>query len=303
MSMRVQHLPFLLQRANDRDIHGTWHLPEDLPAKGTVLFLHGYKGYMDWGAWNQVGDQMALSGWRFLRINFTHNGTTPDAPSAFADLEAFGRNTHRRERDEALAVLCALREPGPVGHPNPTAQGPLAVVGHSRGGGMAVLAAAQGDTMLRHESAEGVTHLITWAAVADFKSRFPGPETRQLWEQTGQLEVINHRTRQRMYHNWTFYTDFLAHEKELNIESAIRSFGGRTFIAHAEDDAAVDVEHALQLSVWAQDPTLLLMEEGGHTFGASEPWTSPALPPILEGLTQTTLRFLEEGRVVGDSLE
>ena len=117
MSMRVQHLPFLLQRTDDRDIHGTWHLPEHQPAKGTVLFLHGYKGYMDWGAWHQVGDQMALSGWRFLRINFTHNGTTPDAPSAFDDLDAFGRNTHRRERDEAMAVLRALREPGPEGHP------------------------------------------------------------------------------------------------------------------------------------------------------------------------------------------
>lgn len=303
MSMRVQHLPFLLQRTDDRDIQGAWHLPENQAAKGTVLFLHGYKGYMDWGAWNQVGDQMALSGWRFLRINFTHNGTTPDAPSAFADLDAFGRNTHRRERDEALAVLRALREPGPEGHPNPTAQGPLAVLGHSRGGGMAVLAAAQADNALREAGREGVTHLITWAAVADFKSRFPGPDTRKLWEETGQLEVINHRTRQRMHHDWTFYTDFMAHEGELHIESAMRTFGGRTFIAHAEDDAAVDVEHAHQLAAWAQDPTLLLMEEGGHTFGASEPWTSPSLPPVLGGLTQTTLRFLEEGRAVGDVLK
>ena len=281
MSMRVQHLPFLLQRTNDRDIHGAWHLPEGQPAKGTVLFLHGYKGYMDWGALNQVGDHMALSGWRFLRINFTHNGTTPDAPSAFADLDAFGRNTHRRERNEALAVLRALREPGPEGHPNPTAQGPLAVLGHSRGGGMAVLAAAQADTAKRRQNREGVTHLITRAALADFKTRYPGPETRQLWEETGQLEVINHRTRQRMHHDWTFYTDFMANEKELRIESAIRSFGGRTFIAHAEDDAAVDVEHAHQLAAWAQDSTLLLMEEGGHTFRRIRTLDVSAVAPSL----------------------
>ena len=73
MSMRVQHLPFLLQRTNDRDIHGAWHLPEGQPAKGTVLFLPD-QGNMDCVAWNQVRPHGALRMAR-LRINFTYNGT------------------------------------------------------------------------------------------------------------------------------------------------------------------------------------------------------------------------------------
>ena len=52
--MTALHRPFLLQRDGDRDLHGRWHLPGS-EEKGTVLFLHGYKGYMDWGAWALVG--------------------------------------------------------------------------------------------------------------------------------------------------------------------------------------------------------------------------------------------------------
>ncbi len=296
--MTISHYPFLLQRLEDRDIHGAWHLPVHAQAKGTVLFLHGYKGYMDWGAWRLVGDQMALAGWRFLRINFTHNGTTPEAPSTFADLDAFGRNTHRRELDEALAVIRALRDPGPSDHANPTATGPLAVLGHSRGGGMACLAAMEGHRQCLSDGREGVSHLITWAAVADFASRFPSEDTLPLWQETGQLEVVNHRTRQRMHHDWSFYTDFKANEQRLHIESAVRAFPGASLIAHAEDDGAVHVEGAHMLADWAQSPTLFLMEEGGHTFGASEPWTEPNLPAPLKALTQTTLHFLGEGRAV-----
>lgn len=296
--MAVHHHPFLLPRPGDRDIHGVWHLPEGRQAKGTILFLHGYKGYMDWGAWNLVGEAFALSGWRFLRINFTHNGTTPASPSAFSDLTAFGQNTHRRELEETLDVIRALREPGPQLHRNPTSEGPLAILGHSRGGGIACLAAQEGHRQCLAEGREGVSHLITWAAVADFASRFPSEETLSLWEETGRLEVINHRTRQRMHHDWSFYTDFMAHAAQLHIETAVRQFPGRTLVAHAEDDGAVHIEHAHMLSGWAQDPTLFVMQEGGHTFGAAEPWVEPHLPAVLEGLTQTTLHFLEEGRAV-----
>lgn len=296
--MPIRHFPFLLQRDGDRDIHGQWHVPEGDNAKGTAIFLHGYKGYMDWGAWRQAGDAFAHAGWRFLRINFTHNGTRPESPSAFTDLDAFGRNTHRRERDEALDVLNALRDPGPASNPNPTAKGPLAVIGHSRGGGIACLAAHQGQSRLVQAGKPGVTHLVTWASVADFLSRFPTGKALESWQETGRMEVINHRTRQRLHHDWHFYTDFLEHEADLNIETAVRGFEGPSLMAHAEDDGAVDVEHAHQLQSWAADPTLFLLEEGGHTFGAKEPWTEPQMPPVLQALTQTTLRFLEEGRAV-----
>ena len=295
--MTRRNTPFFLARPDERPIHGCWHWPE-AKAKGTVLFLHGYKGYMDWGAWNLVGDRFASEGWRFLRINFTHNGTSPSEPSAFVDLPAFGANTHRRELEETLAVIHALRSPSPGAVPSQTDSDYLAIAGHSRGGGIAALSAFEADRSLREQGLRGIDALITWAAVADFHSRFPSGEALEEWEKSGQLEVINHRTRQRLHHDWSFYTDFQDHAERLHIESAVRRYPGPSLIAHATDDAAVDVEHAQAIAGWAQHPTLNLLEQGGHTFGAAEPWTEPHLPDALAALTQTTLRFLEEGRAV-----
>jgi len=293
--MNVLHHPFLLQRSTGRDIHGAWYVPET-DACGTVLFLHGYKGYMDWGAWRRVADQFAARGWRFLRINFTHNGTTPEQPSEFSDLAAFAANTYSKERDEAVEVLRALRSPGCTEESKRAANLPLCVIGHSRGGGIACLAAAEADRLLNSQSLPGVDHLVTWAAVADFESRFPKGEELETWKASGKREIINHRTRQRLHHNWSFYEDFTAQRDRLLIETAVRAFKGRMLIAHGQDDAAVSVDHALQLNSWAAQSELFLMETSGHTFGSSEPWTEAVLPQPLEALTQTTLRFLSEGR-------
>lgn len=288
--------PFHLERRGDRPIHGHWHLPTG-EAHGTVLFLHGYKGYMDWGAWSMVGDVMAHAGWRFLRINFTHNGTTPEYPSRFVDLEAFGRNTYRRERDEAVDVLRALRSEGTI-LDAVAVDGPLAVIGHSRGGGIACLAAEAADQLLKAGGLRGVDMLITWAAVADFSERFPKGAELDAWRESGRLEVINHRTRQRMHHDLTFHEDFVAHEASLNIKRAVERFAGRVLVAHGEEDAAVGTDHAERIASWARQGKRFTLEGAGHTFDATEPWDAPILPAALDALTQTTLLFLEEGRAV-----
>lgn len=290
--------PFLLERPGDRSITGAWHLPaHGTHAHGTVLFLHGYKGYMDWGCWDMVGNMFAHHGWRFLRINFTHNGTAPESPSTFSDLKAFATNTYRREKEEAAYVIQALREEASL-QDSVATKAPLAVIGHSRGGGIACLAAEAADKELKSAGKRGVDAIITWAAVADFASRFPEGEALEAWRSSGQLEVINHRTRQRLHHDWTFHSDFMAHQEALTIERAVRAYRGRMLIAHGTGDEAVTLDHAERLADWATDGTLHRMAGAGHTFGAREPWDEPALPADLGALTQTTLRFLEEGRAV-----
>lgn len=290
--------PFLLERPGDRSITGAWHLPaHGTHAHGTVLFLHGYKGYMDWGCWDMVGNMFAHHGWRFLRINFTHNGTAPESPSTFSDLKAFAANTYRREKEEAAYVIQALREEASL-QDSVATKAPLAVIGHSRGGGIACLAAEAADKELKSAGKRGVDAIITWAAVADFASRFPEGEALEAWRSSGQLEVINHRTRQRLHHDWTFHSDFMAHQEALTIERAVRAYRGRMLIAHGTGDEAVTLDHADRLADWATDGTLHRMAGAGHTFGAREPWDEPALPADLGALTQTTLRFLEEGRAV-----
>ena len=60
--------------------------------KPILIFVHGFKGFKDWGPFNLVSEYFADLKYVFLKFNLSHNGTTPEAPLEFADLEAFGEN-------------------------------------------------------------------------------------------------------------------------------------------------------------------------------------------------------------------
>ena len=51
-----------------------------------VIFAHGFKGFKDWGTHNLVANYFAEHGFRYLKFNFSHNGTTADKPIDFVDL-------------------------------------------------------------------------------------------------------------------------------------------------------------------------------------------------------------------------
>jgi predicted alpha/beta-fold hydrolase len=54
-----------------------------------VIFVHGFKGFKDWGTHSLVARYFAEHGFRFLKFNFSHNGTTPEHPVDFLYLIAF----------------------------------------------------------------------------------------------------------------------------------------------------------------------------------------------------------------------
>ncbi|MEQ6122074.1 hypothetical protein [Reichenbachiella sp. MALMAid0571] len=60
--------------------------------KAVVLFIHGFKGFKDWGYFNLMADHFSDTNFVFVKMNLSHNGTTPESPLDFADLEAFGNN-------------------------------------------------------------------------------------------------------------------------------------------------------------------------------------------------------------------
>src|ERR1700755_3024138 len=69
-----------------------------------VIFAHGFKGFKDWGTHNLLAHYFAEHGYRFLKFNFSHNGTTPDKPIDFSDLIAFSDNTFSIELADLKAV-------------------------------------------------------------------------------------------------------------------------------------------------------------------------------------------------------
>src|SRR5260221_9862865 len=75
------------------------------PNAPLVIFAHGFKGFKDWGTHNLVARYFAANGFRFLKFNFSHNGTTPDHPIDFADLIAFSDNTFTIELEDLKYVI------------------------------------------------------------------------------------------------------------------------------------------------------------------------------------------------------
>ena len=73
--------------------------------KQLVIFCHGYKGYKDWGAWNLMVPEFVKCNLFFVKFNFSHNGTTLEQPSDFADLEAYGQNNYTKELQDLDAIL------------------------------------------------------------------------------------------------------------------------------------------------------------------------------------------------------
>ncbi|MDB5014367.1 MAG: alpha/beta fold hydrolase, partial [Daejeonella sp.] len=121
-----------------------------------VIFVHGFKGFKDWGTHDLVADYFAEQGFRYLKFNFSHNGTTPENPVDFVDLGAFGDNTFTKEfKDLDNVISFALS-----GDSFPASK-TVILIGHSRGGGTSIIQAAKD---------ERVEQLITWAAISDFSS-------------------------------------------------------------------------------------------------------------------------------------
>ncbi|MGB8704259.1 MAG: alpha/beta hydrolase, partial [Gillisia sp.] len=73
--------------------------------KPVVIFAHGYKGFKDWGAWDVMARRFAEKGFFFVKFNFSHNGTTPEFPKEFKDIEAFGENNFIKELDDLKTVI------------------------------------------------------------------------------------------------------------------------------------------------------------------------------------------------------
>ncbi len=112
------------------------------PPKPVIIYAHGFNGFKDWGNFDAIADQFALAGFVFIKFNFSHNGTTPAEPENFVDLQAFGNNNYTRQLDDLEKVIeWTLAKNNP--HSKMIDATNLFLIGHSLGGGIALIKAAE----------------------------------------------------------------------------------------------------------------------------------------------------------------
>jgi uncharacterized protein len=240
-----------------------------------VLVLHGFKGFKDWGMFPHLAERLARAGFTAVSPNLSGSGV--DDAGEFTLPDRFGRNTFSAELQDTAAIIDSLMQ-GELGVPAPSA---LALVGHSRGGGIGVLQTAR-DPRIRA--------LVTWAAIASIE-RWPAPE-RAAWRSAGKTEVRNARTGQVLPLYVDVLDDIERNKAALDIAAAAARVKVPWLVIHGTGDESVRFSEAQILKAASTSPatTLMPVEGGAHTFGAAHPWRSST--PQLETVFDATVGWL-----------
>ncbi|HVS02868.1 MAG TPA: alpha/beta fold hydrolase [Thermoanaerobaculia bacterium] len=271
--------PFRLT-TGPRPLDGLLDLPDgDAPAP-VVVVCHGFKGFMEWGFFPTLASLLAARGLAVVRFNFSGGGVRP-GEDLVSDLAAFREDTVARGLEDVDGVLreVVADELAP-GRLEPSR---LALFGHSRGGGLALLAAASAPWR------ERLAALVTWAAVATFDRI--GDDDKARWRQTGTYTVVNARTGQQLPLGLAVLEDVEGHREAYDLEAAAARRRAPWQLVHGEMDPTVPVREAENLLAAAAPPVACeRIATGDHTFGAKHPFQGPT--PQLTAALNTTQAWL-----------
>lgn len=241
-----------------------------------VVIHHGFKGFKDYAFLPPFAERLARAGFTAVTLSVSGSGVDPEGN--FTHLDRFAVNTYSRELDDLGAVVRALAA-GELGTEAPSSIG---LVGHSRGGGMALCLA-------RETPAIGA--LVTWAAISTVR-RHTDREL-EAWRQAGSIEILNSRTRQYLPLAYEVVEDCLRHEHDrFDILGAARTLQRPWLLVHGTEDETVPLAEGEALAAATTDPRFesCWIEGAGHTFGAVHPWVGPT--PATTRLFDVTTNFL-----------
>ena len=252
---------------------------ENKESKSALVFVHGFKGFKDWGFVPYLSEYFSNAGFSVLSFNFSYNGIEENI-TEFTELDKFAKNTYSRELRELEELITAIRN----GFFDIAKDVKIGLIGHSRGGAIAILAASKRND---------VGAIATWSAI----SKFDRYSTRQKqdWKKNGFFEVLNSRTHQMMRLNVELLDDIEKNSTgSLNIENAVRNLNRPLLIVHGDQDLAVPITEAEQIYQWSdKSKTEFYKLFGtGHTFDIVHPFIGTT--EKFEKLLDKTANFFKQ---------
>ncbi|MEK6553293.1 MAG: alpha/beta fold hydrolase [Bacteroidota bacterium] len=259
----------------------TTYLNKSLFFGKTLVFVHGFKGFKDWGFGPYLGEYFANKGFFVITFNFSHNGVGENK-TEFTELEKFAKNTFSREIRELNEIISAFRNDFFEVKGNT----PLGLIGHSRGGAIVLLTASKRND---------VDAIVTWAAISKI-DRYSKRQNQE-WRKKGFFEILNTRTNQMMRLDIGLLDDIENNSNSsLNIGNALKNLNIPLLIAHGEQDLAVPIAEAEQLYNWSDKSRTEFYKlfSTGHTFDIVHPFngTSEKFEKLLDKTTNFFVNHL-----------
>jgi dipeptidyl aminopeptidase/acylaminoacyl peptidase len=246
-------------------------------ARPLLVVCHGFTAHKDWGPFPYFGRRFADLGFVSFVFNFSHNGIGRN-PKRFTELEKFSRNTIGKELEDLKAVLDGV-EGGGIGD-GMVDRTRIGLVGHSRGGSVALMSASR-DPRVRA--------VATWSAVSTFH-RYTRHQ-KELWERDGFLPVTIRSMKTKLRYGIEVLRDLEVNGDRYDPVAAVGRLEVPLLIMHGEADVTVRPDEARTLFEAANKSRteLFIVEHTGHMYGAH---AGSMLPnPTLEYLTEVTAKW------------
>ncbi|MCB9845395.1 MAG: alpha/beta hydrolase [Phycisphaeraceae bacterium] len=270
--------PWTIAGAEGFPIEGVAHVPTGR-ARGVAIIVHGFLGFMDYGMFPVLAGAMEDAGFIALRFNLSHSGISRESQT-FDRPERFERDTWLRQIEDVHAVIDGAWR-GEI----PGRGMRHVLIGHSRGGATAILAAARRFD----EGLSPVSSGVATLAAPDSCCMW-AEETRREALARGYTEVRSNRTGQTLRIGGAWLTEQLEDPGAHDVPAHASRLGCPLLVIHGEDDATVPAAcaHALAGSAGARG-RLVLIPGADHVFNTPNPFpegasAGPELASVIESL-------------------
>lgn len=271
---RLIHEDFELTTPSGVPLRGTarWDRTAEAGSCPVVIICHGFKAFKDWGPFPHIGTWFAEHGFASIVFNFSHNGIGAD-PRRFTEHDLFEKNTISLEIEDVRTILDALearRLPGAAYDRNR-----VGLVGHSRGGGIALVTARE----------DARVHAVAlWSSVSTF-NRYT-PEQIARWREKGSLQLHSISATKTFRMGIDLLRDAEQNRERFDLINAAAHLDKPLLIVHGSEDVPVKIQEAERLyDASDKSRTQFVRLEGvGHMYGAKHPYRheSPTLTHILD---------------------
>lgn len=242
-------MQFTLTSPGGLPIRGDLDVP-DRP-RALVVIVHGFKGFKDWGFFPWVAQRLFEHRLAVCRFNMSRSGIGED-PETFDRLDLFEDDTYSAQLADLRTVVAHAQEQAP--------RLPTFLLGHSRGGGVAILGAADVANLHGVAAWSPISRCDRWDEA-----------TKRDWRERGHLEQLNTRTKQIMRMSTRILDDYEANRDRLDIVAAARALTVPLLVVHGGRDESVPVEEGRLLASLNDRASFLTIARASHTFNAIHP--------------------------------